>query len=183
MSPYLQGLDSAVTADEEARRETVAAQMLISGPLRMSAKMASGHDVEIEVNGIRIEPALSKAKLCVGVGDKPTLVVEIPIIEGFDAVLDRVDVVVPPRTADLLLAAGWLPPRYPLDEQITDQIDTTRRSDLEGFVKSVADALDDWMAAEHGILSSAHHAGSFLARLAANGAAVVPLFSGAPAQE
>lgn len=61
-----------------------------------------------------------------------------------------------------------------MDAEERERINRTPRADLQGVHAPLADALDDWLHAQHGILSSAHAVGSFLADLADAGLQVVP---------
>lgn len=57
------------------------------------------------------------------------------------------------------------------DENYEPDLDDLRRDQLHelGMPGDVADVLDDWLHDEHGVMSSHHHVGSFLDRLAAVG--------------
>ena len=61
-----------------------------------------------------------------------------------------------------------------MDADERERINRTPRDDLQGVHGPLAAALDDWLHAQHGAMSSAHAVGSFLADLADAGLQVVP---------
>lgn len=66
-----------------------------------------------------------------------------------------------------------------------EDLDRMRRADLRetelgDMPGDVAEVLDDWLHDEHGVISSHHHVGSFLDRLAAVGYRVTRIDPGPP---
>jgi hypothetical protein len=60
-----------------------------------------------------------------------------------------------------------------MDATKRETINRTRRDDLQGVHRPLADALDEWLVKQHGVMSSAHAVGSFLADLDEAGLQVI----------
>lgn len=73
----------------------------------------------------------------------------------------------------------------PVDPPDPDLDDLTRAQlhELDGPAGPVADVLDDWRYRHHGIMSSAHHVGSFLDLLAAEGWRITKIDPGPPIEQ
>jgi len=67
----------------------------------------------IEINGTDVSRAVRGLTLTMKVGRLPTVVLEVPVLQGLSAEAGEVDVRIPDETRELLLKLGWTAPEEP----------------------------------------------------------------------